>query len=106
MATPHKDFPQLFVLDHPLIQHKLSIMRDKTTSTTSFRQLLKEIALLMGYELTRNLPMTTKEIETPITTFDAPTIAGRKVKPAANRRPVPPVGSLQEGARACLRPSP
>ena len=79
MASPHKDFPNLFVLDHPLIQHKLSIMRDKTTSTTSFRQLLKEIALLMGYELTRSLPMTTKEIETPITTFQAPTIAGRKV---------------------------
>ena len=79
MATPHKDFPQLFVLDHPLIQHKLSIMRDKTTSTTSFRQLLKEIALLMGYEITRSLPMTTKEIETPITTFQAPTIAGRKI---------------------------
>jgi uracil phosphoribosyltransferase len=79
MATPHKDFPQLHVLDHPLIQHKLSIMRDKTTSTTQFRQLLKEIALLMGYELTRNLPMTTKEIETPITKMDAPTIAGKKI---------------------------
>ena len=79
MASPHRDFPQLYVLDHPLIQHKLSIMRDKTTSTTSFRQLLKEIALLMGYELTRSLPMTTKEIETPITTFQAPTIAGKKV---------------------------
>ncbi|HVO03462.1 MAG TPA: uracil phosphoribosyltransferase [Candidatus Cybelea sp.] len=79
MATPHPDFPQLHVLDHPLIQHKLSIMRDKTTSTTQFRQLLKEIALLMGYELTRNLPMTTKEIETPITTMQAPTIAGKKI---------------------------
>ena len=79
MAQPHAQFPQLFVLDHPLIQHKLSIMRDKTTSTTSFRQLLKEIALLMGYELTRNLPMTTKEIETPITAMQAPTIAGKKV---------------------------
>jgi len=79
MATPHKDFPTLHVLDHPLIQHKLSIMRDKTTSTTQFRQLLREIALLMGYELTRNLPMTTKEIETPITTMDAPTIAGKKI---------------------------
>src|SRR5215813_14472217 len=79
MATPHKDFPQLHVLDHPLIQHKLSIMRDKSTSTTQFRQLLREIALLMGYELTRNLPMTTKEIETPITRMDAPVIAGKKV---------------------------
>src|SRR5690242_4083133 len=78
MAAKH-NFPMLHVLDHPLIQHKLSIMRDKTTSTTQFRQLLKEIALLMGYELTRNLPMTTKEIETPITAMQAPTIAGKKV---------------------------
>jgi len=79
MATPHKDFPQLHVLDHPLIKHKLSIMRDKTTSTTQFRQLLREIALLMGYELTRNLPMTTKEIETPIQIMQAPVIAGKKI---------------------------
>lgn len=79
MATPHKDFPTLHVLDHPMIQHKLSIMRDKTTSTIQFRQLLREIALLMGYELTRNLPMTTKEIETPITAMQAPTIAGKKI---------------------------
>jgi len=78
MAAKH-NFPMLHVLDHPLIQHKLSIMRDKTTSTTQFRQLLREIALLMGYELTRNLPMTTKEIETPITAMQAPTIAGKKV---------------------------
>src|SRR5262249_13215183 len=78
-ATPRKDFPPLHVLDHPLIQHKLSIMRDKTTSTIQFRQLLREIALLMGYELTRNLPMTTKEIETPITAMQAPTIAGKKI---------------------------
>jgi uracil phosphoribosyltransferase len=78
MATS-KEFPTLHVLDHPLIQHKLSMMRDKTTSTTLFRQLLKEIALLMGYELTRSLPMTTKEIETPITLMDAPVIAGKKV---------------------------
>ncbi|HVY97922.1 MAG TPA: uracil phosphoribosyltransferase [Dongiaceae bacterium] len=79
MATPHQDFPTLHVLDHPLIQHKLSIMRDKNTSTTQFRQLLREIALLMGYELTRNLPMTTKEIETPITRMQAPIIAGKKI---------------------------
>ena len=79
MATPHPDFPTLHVLDHPLIQHKLSIMRDKTTSTTQFRQLLREIALLMGYEITRNLPMTTREIETPICRMQAPTIAGKKI---------------------------
>jgi uracil phosphoribosyltransferase len=79
MAKAHDLFPQLYVLDHPLIQHKLSIMRDKTTSTTQFRQLLREIALLMGYELTRNLPMTTREIETPIEKMDAPVIAGKKI---------------------------
>jgi len=67
------------VLDHPLIQHKLSMMRDKSTPTTLFRQLLKEIALLMGYELTRDLPMTTQEIETPLTKMDAPVIKGKKI---------------------------
>lgn len=75
----HKDFPNLFVLDHPLIQHKLTIMRDKTTSTGEFRRLLKEIALLMGYEVTRDLPKTTKRIETPLAPMDAPVMAGKKV---------------------------
>ena len=75
----HKDHPNLFVLDHPLIQHKLTIMRDKTTSTGEFRRLLKEIALLMGYEVTRDLPRTTKRIETPLATMDAPVMAGKKV---------------------------
>jgi len=72
-------FPNLFILDHPLIQHKLTHMRDKTTSTRTFRQLLREITLLMGYEVTRNLPLTTRMIETPLTTMDAPVIAGRKL---------------------------
>ena len=58
MKTPLKQFPNFHVLDHPLIQHKLSLMRDKSTPTILFRQLLKEIALLMGYEVTRDLPMT------------------------------------------------
>ena len=49
-------FPNLFITDHPLIQHKLSHMRDKSTSTRTFRELLKEITLLMGYEITRDLP--------------------------------------------------
>lgn len=79
MVTTFKEFPSLNVLDHPLIQHKLSMMRDKATPTTLFRQLLKEIALLMGYELTRNLPMTTQEIETPITAMQAPVIKGKKI---------------------------
>lgn len=79
MVKTFKEFPTLSVLDHPLIQHKLSMMRDKSTPTTLFRQLLKEIALLMGYELTRDLPMTTQEIETPLTKMDAPVIMGKKV---------------------------
>ncbi|WP_374650420.1 uracil phosphoribosyltransferase [Dongia sp.] len=79
MVKTFKEFPTLNVLDHPLIQHKLSMMRDKGTPTTLFRQLLKEIALLMGYELTRDLPMTTQEIETPLTRMDAPVIKGKKI---------------------------
>ncbi|HYC01675.1 MAG TPA: uracil phosphoribosyltransferase [Azospirillaceae bacterium] len=73
------DFPNLFVTDHPLIQHKLSHMRDKRRSTMGFRSLLREIALLMGYELTRDLPLTTERIETPICPYDAPVIEGKKV---------------------------
>lgn len=71
--------PNLHVLNHPLIAHKLSIMRDRDTSTIKFRALLKEIALLMGYEITRNLPTETKRIETPLTPMDAPVIAGKKL---------------------------
>jgi uracil phosphoribosyltransferase len=67
------------VLDHPLIQHKLSLMRDRRTPTIQFRQLLKEIALLMGYEITRSLPLTSEPIETPVAPMDAPVIAGKKV---------------------------
>ncbi|MBP7335019.1 uracil phosphoribosyltransferase [Niveispirillum sp.] len=73
------DFPNLFVLDHPLIQHKLSCMRDKNRSTMGFRQLLREIALLMGYELTRDLPLTVERIETPLCPMDAPVIEGKKL---------------------------
>ena len=72
-------FPNLFILDHPLIQHKLSHMRDRQTSTRTFRQLLREVTLLMGYEITRELPLTTERIETPLTAMDAPVIAGKKV---------------------------
>lgn len=72
-------FPKLFILDHPLIQHKLSYMRDKDTSTRNFRQLLRELTLLMGYEVTRDLPVTTKHIETPLQAIDAPVIAGKKL---------------------------
>jgi len=72
-------FPNLFVLDHPLIQHKLTHMRDKSTSTRTFRELLREITLLMGYEVTRNVPLTTRTIETPLTKMEAPVIAGKKL---------------------------
>ena len=69
----------LHIIDHPLVQHKLSIMRDKTTSTTKFRDLLEEIAMLMGYEITRDFPLTYEEIETPLMPMNAPKIAGKKV---------------------------
>lgn len=69
----------LTVVDHPLVQHKLSLMRDKDTSTKSFRQLLREISHLLAYEVTRNLPMTTMRIETPMELMDAPVIEGKKM---------------------------
>lgn len=71
-------FENLFVLDHPLIQHKLTLMRQKDTPTGLFRQLLREISLLMGYELTRPLPLTTEKIETPVAPMEAPILSGRK----------------------------
>ena len=67
------------VVDHPLVQHKLTLMREKDTSTASFRQLLREISLLLAYEVTRQLPMTTKRIETPLCEMDAPMIEGKKL---------------------------
>ena len=69
----------LTIVSHPLVQHKLTLMREKDTSTASFRKLLREISLLLAYEVTRNLPMTTKQIETPLCPMDAPVIEGRKL---------------------------
>ena len=69
----------LHIIDHPLVQHKLSIMRDKETSTMKFRELLKEISMFMGYEVTRDFPLTYEEIETPLMKMSAPKIAGKKV---------------------------
>lgn len=69
----------LKIIDHPLVQHKLSIMRNKETSTQKFRTLLKEIAMFMGYEVTRDFPLTYEEIETPLMKMNAPTISGKKV---------------------------
>lgn len=69
----------LHIIDHPLVQHKLTLMRDKNASTLKFRELLKEISLLMGYEVTRDFPLTYEEIETPLQKMNAPKIAGKKV---------------------------
>ena len=69
----------LHIIDHPLIKHKLSIMRNKETSTIKFKQLLTEISLLMGYEVTRDFPIEYEEIETPLTKMNAPKISGKKV---------------------------
>ena len=69
----------LHLIDHPLVQHKLSIMRNKETSTSQFRKLLKEIAMFMGYEITRDFPLTYEEIETPLMKMNAPKLAGKKV---------------------------
>ena len=74
MAHPH-----LTVVEHPLIQHKLTLMRDRATSTAGFRQLLREISLLLAYEVTRDLPLTTVTIETPMTEMDAPVLKGKKL---------------------------
>ena len=71
--------PGATVVDHPLVQHKLTIMRDAKTSTAGFRQLLREIAGLLCYEATRDLKLTTKPIQTPLAEMDAPTLAGKKL---------------------------
>ena len=69
----------LHIIDHPMIQHKLTIMRSKKTGSKDFRELLNEIAMLMGYELTRDLPLKDIEIETPVSKMTAKTIAGKKL---------------------------
>ena len=67
------------VVDHPLVQHKLTIMRNKDTSTAGFRRLLREMSLLLGYEETRDLELTTTRIETPMGPMEAPTLEGKKL---------------------------
>ncbi len=67
------------VVDHPLVQHKLTLMRETETSTAVFRQLLREISQLLAYEITRELDMTTRRIETPLCPMDAPVLAGKKL---------------------------
>lgn len=70
---------QVVVIDHPLVQHKLSIMRKKSTSTGSFRRLAQEVSMLLGYEVTRDLPLTHQDIETPLQAMKAPMLEGKKV---------------------------
>jgi len=69
----------LTIVDHPLVQHKLTLMRDKTRSTAEFRQLLREISQLLAYEVTRSLALATKITETPMQTMQAPVLEGKKL---------------------------
>ena len=76
--SSHAD-PQVHLVDHPLVQHKLTLMRKKEASTNSFRTLLNEVSMLMAYEVTRDMPMQEVEIETPLETMTARVIDGKKL---------------------------
>ena len=67
------------VVDHPLVQHKLALMRRRETTTAEFRTLLREISLLLAYEVTRDLPLTEVEIETPLAKTKGPKLEGKKM---------------------------
>lgn len=69
----------VFIMEHPLIQHKISLLRDKNTGTNEFRKLVEEIAVLMGYEALRDLPLEDVEIETPLEVCQTPMVAGKKL---------------------------
>jgi uracil phosphoribosyltransferase len=71
--------PNLTIVEHPLVQHKLTLMRDRETSTASFRRLLREISLLLAYEVTRDLPLAMRTIETPLTDMRSPALEGKKL---------------------------
>ncbi len=73
------DFPGVTVVDHPLVQHKLTLLRNKQTSTGSFRLLLREVSLLMAYEVMRNLKLEMVAIETPLEPMQAPMLSGKKL---------------------------
>ena len=70
---------KIYVMDHPLVQHKVTMMRDKNTSTKDFRELAEEISLLMAYEVTRDLPLEEIEVETPICKTKAKIVSGRSI---------------------------
>src|ERR671925_945992 len=76
---PHPQLPNLTVLTHPLIQHKLAILRDKNTTTRDFKQLVNEIAMLMAYEVTRDLPLEPTEVDTPLEHTRGVRVAGKKL---------------------------
>ncbi len=76
---PHPDFPNLTVLDHPLIQHKLTILRSRDTTTKKFRELVNEIAMLMAYEVTKDLPLEPAEVDTPLEHTTGSRISGKKL---------------------------
>jgi uracil phosphoribosyltransferase len=78
-APADAEHPHLTIVSHPLVQHKLTLMRVKETSTASFRRLLREISLLLGYEVLRDLPLTTTTVETPLCEMEAPVLAGKKL---------------------------
>ena len=69
----------IHIVDHPLVQHKLSLMREKTQPTATFRQLMREVSLLLAYEVTRDLPLETTEIDTPLELMQAPVLSGKKL---------------------------
>ena len=74
----HPTFSTLQIVEHPLILHKLSVLRDRETSKKKFKELVHEITLLMAYEATTDLPMTAKTVQTPLESFSAPALAGKK----------------------------
>ena len=78
---------QITIVDHPLVQHKLTLMRDKEQPTAYFRQLLRETALLLAYEVTRDLPLETKRVETPIEVMDAPVLAASAATTSSVNQP-------------------
>ena len=71
---------RIYTVDHPLIQHKLTLMRRKDQSTAVFRQLLREISTLLAYEVTRDLPLTLVKIDTPMEEMQAPVLSGKKLR--------------------------
>ena len=78
-AEENTQMSTLHIIDHPLIQHKLNIMRQTSTSSKDFRELLEEISMLMGYEITRDLPLEDYEIETPLAKMTAKKVSGKKL---------------------------